>query len=121
MCLLKLLQQEQKKNLIKFNLYFNIPIETFKYLSLHIIFIMDIKFKVNSEVFLYDSSSIVKTIVKKISINENNEFRYVLEGYYHAKSEKDLFLDIDSLLENLKTNVQSPQSLSDKAKGFFKK
>lgn len=85
---------------------------------------MDIKFNIGDEVYLYDTSAVVKTVVKGIDIKPNN-ITFKIEGYYHNKPEEVLFPSFEDLVEDLRTKIITPRSISktikDTAKNFVGK
>ena len=80
---------------------------------------MKIKFSIGDKVYLYDSADIIETTIKGVDIKETG-ITYKVDGYYHNKHEEFLFANINDLLEDLKTRVSKPKSLSEKAKSMIK-
>lgn len=85
---------------------------------------VNIKFEIGDEVYLYDSSAVVKTSIKGIDIKPN-KITYNIEGYYNSQPEENLFKSFEELVEDLKNKIIPPRSLtkniSEKAKKILGK
>lgn len=85
-------------------------------------YVMDIKYNIGNEVYLYDNKRIVKTKITKVVIEED-KVKYSVLGTYHHMLEENLFPTINLLLEDLKKNVVTakPINMKNKLNNLFKK
>lgn len=67
-------------------------------------------------VYLLSHNKIVETKVFGLKFNKNDDIIYSLNGYTQTVLESNLFGSIDDVLEFLKNNIKSPESIPDRFK-----
>lgn len=82
---------------------------------------MKAKYNLDQQVYVINNNRIVATTVEGFKRNKEDHIVYSLKGYTNYLNEQNIFKEIKDVLDFLKDNIKSPETIPKSVKNNFSK